>query len=312
MALTDGATGGEMGRPSRIVRVRVGRLRRGDSPRLGGIDTAHLDALVELDGAWPPLLVTPSMRILDGHYRHLAARRIGMREVECTIFEGDDTSGYVESVRRNSVHGLPLTLAERRAAATRVLLLEPAWSDRRIGHICGLAHETVGRIRRGLSADGTISLHEKRLGRDGALRSLPRRDAGTAPPVGDRVEVIPLPTVGERPEPAIGPGSQRRGTPRGAPRGPDVVGVVTGAPAAPAALTALSTDPAFTSTDAGTGFVGWFDGTSLGDGWSGHVDAVPLSRVYEVADEARRRASAWNEFADSLVARAGRDGRGRR
>jgi hypothetical protein len=307
MALTDGASDGDLGRPSRIVRVRVGRLRRGDSPRLGGIDAAHLDALVELDGAWPPLLVTPSMRILDGHYRHLAARRIGMREVECTIYEGDDTSGYVESVRRNSVHGLPLTLAERRAAATRVLLLEPAWSDRRIGHICGLAHETVGRLRRRLSADGTISLHEKRLGRDGALRSLQRRGAGAAPPA-DRPEGVTSPTVATRPELAVVPGAE----PRGAARGADGAGVATGAPTAAAASAELSSDAAFTSTAAGAGFVGWFDGTSLGDAWSGHVDAVPLSRIYEVADEARRRASAWNEFADSLVARVGRGGRGRR
>ena len=31
---------------------------------------------------------------------------------------------------------------------------------------------------------------------------------------------------------------------------------------------------------------------------------IPFSRVYEVADEARRRASAWQEFASSVEARA--------
>ena len=159
------------------VRVPVRQLQPGDSVRLGGTDAAHLEVLIELDGAWPPLLITPSGRILDGHYRHLAARRLGLREVECTIFEGDEAAGLVEAVRRNSSHGLPLTLAERRAAATRVLVIEPAWSDRRVAAICGLAHETVGRLRRQLCADGTISLHERRLGRDGALRSLRRRPA---------------------------------------------------------------------------------------------------------------------------------------
>jgi hypothetical protein len=285
--------------PNPTVRVPVAHLRRGVSPRLGGIDAAHLEALVELDGGWPPLLVTPSLRILDGHYRHLAARRIGLREVDCTIFEGDETEGYVESVRRNSAHGLPLTLAERRAAATRVLLSEPAWSDRRIGEICGLAHETVGRVRRRLSADGTISLHEKRVGRDGALRSMPRRPDVGHGPGGGRQRVVALSSVRERPAPAGAP----RARPGPRPTAGDADGVARDVAGGPAGL---STDAAFTSTDAGARFLGWFATTSVGDAWTDHLHAVPLSRVYEVADEARRRASAWNEFADALVARVGR------
>jgi hypothetical protein len=30
------------------------------------------------------------------------------------------------------------------------------------------------------------------------------------------------------------------------------------------------------------------------------VGAVPLSRVYEIADEARRRAGFWSRFAEAL------------
>jgi hypothetical protein len=61
---------------------------------------------------------------------------------------------------------------------------------------------------------------------------------------------------------------------------------------------------ALVSTEAGRTFVGWFERTAISDDWSAHVGAIPLSRVYEVADEARRRAAAWHEFASALATRA--------
>ena len=64
---------------------------------------------------------------------------------------------------------------------------------------------------------------------------------------------------------------------------------------------------AFGSTEQGTTFVAWFEATSIAEGCA-RVDEVPLSRVYEIADEARRRAQFWTQFADSLERRP----RGRR
>jgi hypothetical protein len=43
-----------------------------------------------------------------------------------------------------------------------------------------------------------------------------------------------------------------------------------------------------------------FERTSIADEWICHMQSVPLSRVYEIADEARRRAKAWTDFAASL------------
>ncbi len=37
-----------------------------------------------------------------------------------------------------------------------------------------------------------------------------------------------------------------------------------------------------------------------------HLGTVPLSRVYQVVDECRRRASTWAQMADALEARARR------
>ncbi len=50
-----------------------------------------------------------------------------------------------------------------------------------------------------------------------------------------------------------------------------------------------------------------FDATAVDsvDRWK-HVGVVPLSRVYEVADEARRRAAFWLGFAETLEGRVRR------
>ena len=59
-----------------------------------------------------------------------------------------------------------------------------------------------------------------------------------------------------------------------------------------------SEDRAFTDRDGGQEFVEWFEATSVEnlDPWS-HVEAIPLSRVYEIADVARSRAEFWTTFA---------------
>jgi hypothetical protein len=59
-------------------------------------------------------------------------------------------------------------------------------------------------------------------------------------------------------------------------------------------------DRALASLDC-AGFMAWFKQTSVDDAdcWR-HVGDVPLSRVYIVADEARRRANSWSTFAAAL------------
>ena len=53
-------------------------------------------------------------------------------------------------------------------------------------------------------------------------------------------------------------------------------------------------DLALVSSDDGEDFVAWFDRTTLTEDecWR-FVDSVPLSRIYEIADEARRRSEVW-------------------
>ncbi|HEY0806322.1 MAG TPA: streptomycin biosynthesis protein, partial [Pseudonocardiaceae bacterium] len=68
----------------------------------------------------------------------------------------------------NHAHGLPLSLADRTAAAARVIDSHPEWSDRRIAAVTGLAGNTVGAIR-GRSAS-RAARSGARVGRDGKTR----------------------------------------------------------------------------------------------------------------------------------------------
>jgi hypothetical protein len=69
----------------------------------------------------------------------------------------------------------------------------------------------------------------------------------------------------------------------------------------------LALDPALAATDAGRDVVAWMEarGISPAD-WGGHVNEVPLSRIYVVAAQARAYAAEWGGFADALEARVSR------
>lgn len=283
------------------VRLPIERIRPGRSPRQGAINAAYLDATVELDGKWPPLLVTGTGVVIDGHYRLLAAQRLGFSHLDCVIFAGDEAHAYIESVRRNVANGLALTLRERKDAATRILHIEPEWSDRRIASLCGLSHETVGKLRRRATCQGgeighldtrirpiqTMSRAEKREEIAQAIREHPgaslREIARIADTTHETVRSVRRGMATARPVIAM---PVRRLQPAPSP----------------------SVDPAFLATQAGTEFAAWFDRNTIGSDWDRHVSSVPLSRVYEIIDEARRRSAIWTDFAAALAQRIPRSG----
>uniref|UniRef100_A0AAU3GVA5 ParB/RepB/Spo0J family partition protein n=1 Tax=Streptomyces sp. NBC_01401 TaxID=2903854 RepID=A0AAU3GVA5_9ACTN len=161
MAQTDGA-----------VMVPVTALGAGDSPRLRGLDLAHVQLLAENLGDLPPLLVhRPTMRIVDGRHRLAAARLNGEELLPVRWFEGSDADAFVAAVRLNTVQGLPLAGYERSTAAQRILLSHPERSDRWIASVCGVAPRTVAALRRRCPTDDEQQL-DVRTGRDGRRRPL--------------------------------------------------------------------------------------------------------------------------------------------
>jgi hypothetical protein len=150
--------------------VRIASLVRTGSPRSGGEDEAHVRRLSEAEWPLPPILVHgTTMQVIDGFHRVTAAIRKGLNEVDAYLYEGPIESAFVIGVEANVTHGLPLSLADRRAAAVKILQAYPQWSDRAIATSTGLSAKTVGTIR--CATADNQQLHE-RLGKDGRIRPL--------------------------------------------------------------------------------------------------------------------------------------------
>lgn len=297
--------------------VSISSLVRSDSPRSGGEDEEHVRRLAETEEPLPPILVHwPSMLVIDGMHRLLAARLRGQSMIRVRFLDCGQHEIFVEAVRANVAHGLPLSLADRKAAAGRVLTTHPHWSDRMIAAVTGLAHKTVGRIRRDLAAQ--LPAVTTRIGRDGYTRPLGhggreraaeivRRDPGASLRAVARAAGVSVGTVH-----AI----RREVRVHGAPAAPTSRAEHVTEPRArvrPRVVTDLSdrqwssmmrrlrADPSLRLTEAGRAVLQLFGSHPVADGgWRRLSDGVPAHWASSLADMARELASSWQQFAAHL------------
>jgi len=110
------------------------------------------------------------MQVIDGMHRLRAAVIRGESKIWVRFVDCDEKDIFVIAVQANTAHGLPLSLAERKRAAARIIGLYPHWSDRLIASASGLSHKTVGAIRG--PATGENSQLQARTGHDGRVRAL--------------------------------------------------------------------------------------------------------------------------------------------
>jgi len=162
-----------------VVQVDIASLSVAGSPRSGGESSEHVALLAGQEDLPPIVVHRPTMMVIDGLHRLKATQLRGERSIAVRFFDGDQTEAFVLAVRLNVKHGLPLTLADRKRAAERIMSVRPEWSDRRVASIAGISPATVSGIRRRVVGDrGT----ESRVGRDGRIRpvdgSLGRKLAG--------------------------------------------------------------------------------------------------------------------------------------
>ncbi len=151
-----------------IVTIPILSLRPGESPRLRGEDKRHVARLAETDSPLPPILVDRrTMRVIDGMHRLMAASMRGQDTIDVEFFDGDPEEGFLRAVQANVTHGFPLSQADRRAAAIRIVASHPRLSDRTIAEITGLGARTVASIRRSSDA---VPETTTRIGRDGKVR----------------------------------------------------------------------------------------------------------------------------------------------
>jgi len=317
---------------TRPARVSIAALVLDGSPRLEGEDVRHTRLLAEAGPQLPPVLVHgATMRVLDGLHRVQAARLRGETEIGAVYFDGDENAAFVKAVRANVAHGLPLSIADRRVAAARIISLYPQWSDRAVADAAGLAPKTVRAIRDRIAPAGDRS--GSRVGRDGKLRPLSsaesrqraaaliaqRPDAplreiassagvsvATARDVRLRVRngESPVPS-GARPAarpdpagslPAIGAARAVRQLHR------TVASSQTATPSS--LLQRLKEDPALRYSERGRLLLRWLDSHVIETtDWSRAADGVPPHCVYTIAELAIRCAKAWERLAEELWVR---------
>jgi hypothetical protein len=284
------------------------------------VNIEYARVLAEMDLTSVPIIVHRwTMRIIDGAHRVRAATLRGETQISARFFGGDETDAFVLAVRANIAHGLPLSLAERKAAATRIVASHPHWSDRKIASLTGLAAKTVAAMRRRPTEEnGQL---DTRVGRDGRVRALNsvegRRIASEiiashpdlslrriAEKAGISPETVrnvrerlrrgesPIPT-GRRGKHLTGASSED-GTSGPTPIRPSIV-VET------SVIRTLWADPSLRLTGVGRHLLRLLDlNRMLAEHWRRLADDVPPHTAGRVADVARKYAEAWQRFADHV------------
>lgn len=326
--IDDGAATARPPRDPKIV--PIDSLIAADSPRLAGIDEEHIHRLAEMETTLPPILVHhDTMRVIDGMHRLRAAALTGKKEIQVEFFDGSEEEAFIHAVKANIVHGLPLTLADRRAAAARILSTHPHLSDRAIGSYTGLAHKTVSAIR-GRSS-GENSQLSTRIGADGRVRPLSseegRRRAAeiiTERPTASLREVAATAGIsvgtahdvrqrirrGESPVRSISPSLEQRNEERTFSHpGPASISQADKRPRTPekadfnaqTLLQSLARDPALKQTDAGRELLRWLHTHVIDSGeWDPLLGAIPAYRLKSLAKLALQCGDVWYQFAHEL------------
>ena len=301
--------------------VPVESLAVADSPRLVGEDETHIHRLAQVESPLPPILVHRStMRIIDGMHRLAAARLRGDRTIDVRFFDGSTDEAFVLAVNANVTHGLPLSRADREAAAARIIGTHPHWSDRALAAVTGLATTTIAAIR-STTGDGGAQA-PARLGRDGRVRPLDaaagrrlasrlfadRPDAslreialaaGISPATARDVRIRMR--RGDDPVPAGNRTAPRAARPRPQVDGPGHPPV--GRDAA-SVLHDLRRDPSLRLVESGRELLRWLAMHAVQNGsWHPFVATMPSHAAYVVAALARGTAREWLEFADRLEQR---------
>jgi hypothetical protein len=265
------------------------------------------------------------MRVIDGTHRVYAARLAGRQTMAVRFFDGGGDDAFLLAVATNVAHGLPLTLAERKTAAHRIIGSRPEMSDRFIAGIVGLAAKTVAAIRaQTIDVGAGLAV---RIGRDGrahplnaamgrriaadvvrarpeaSLRTIAREagiSIGTARDVRERIRRGQDPTLANR-------STERDGAPQV---------VALRARSVPARgtvenvdqrllLERLRQDPTLRYNESGRLLLRWLGmRVFVDEDWQKMLGGIPPHTTFVIARIARSCAAAWSDFAAELDQKA--------
>ncbi|MEV6237517.1 streptomycin biosynthesis protein [Lentzea sp. NPDC051838] len=256
----------------------------------------------------PPIIVhRATMTVVDGVHRVQAAALSNREHIEVQFFDGDEDDAFVLAVEANTANGLPLSVADRKAAAERIIATHPARSDRWIALVSGLAASTVGEIRKCSSVETDQS--NTRIGRDGRRRPLDSSDgrrlagelmradpdrslrdiaraAGIAPST--VLDVRNRISSGEDPVPVRKDASRRQTVKPELDLDPVAI------------MRTLVKDPSLRLSEAGRALLRWLDAYSATGRVAPPVTDIPAHCVGSIAALARHNARFWAAFADQV------------
>jgi hypothetical protein len=101
--------------------------------------------------------------------------RRGEEVLDVLFFAGADADAFVLAVEFNHAHGLPLSTADRKVAAARIVDSHPTWSDRWISEVTGSAARTAASVRK--CSSERIRQSNVRVGKDGRVRPVDGTEA---------------------------------------------------------------------------------------------------------------------------------------
>jgi ParB-like chromosome segregation protein Spo0J len=317
------------------VRVPVGSLVPTFHLRQAGTDATHVRLLADAASSvkLPPILVQKrGMCIIDGMHRVEVAKLRGERDICARLVDCTDEEALVLAVKSNTLHGLPLSRADRISSAKRILATHAHWSDRALAAVTGLSAKAVASLRN--SSTGDTQFYGKRLGRDGKLRPVAAGEGrqraaeyinahpeaslrqvaretdvslGTVHDVRERIRRGVLEVVGE-------PGRSAERV-AGSPATSAVVG-----PSSPARTLhlrggtgtvqqlvwsavsgKLASDPTLRYTEGGRAFLRWMAAHSMqADEWREFIDAIPQHWLKDIGRIAAGMSEEWRQFSEQL------------
>lgn len=145
-----------------------------------------------IDGAdFPAVVVFAEGKkywLADGFHRYRARLSIGARDIRCEVHVGDRFDAIAYAVGANKANGLRRTNADKQMAVRAALSLErlASWSDRAIAELVGVDGKTVAAMRAPTAEVPQLrATDEKRTGRDGKSRHVPKSQAPRVAARGD-------------------------------------------------------------------------------------------------------------------------------
>jgi ParB-like chromosome segregation protein Spo0J len=322
-----------------VFRLPLSSLRPGFFLRQSGTDAAHVQLLADVASSveLPAILVQKSsLRIVDGMHRIEAAKLRGEESIDARFVDCSDDEAFMLAVKSNTLHGLPLSRADRIAGAKRILEGHGDWSDRAVAAATGMSAKTIASLRH--YSDGETKDLDKRLGRDGKWRPVTgtegrkraadylaiRPDAsvrevareadvslGTVHDVRAKLRRGLDPTAVRRrsyqDRAANGSAADKAGRDWLSPRngnGPHPRRPSSLAPPWSDISPKLASDPTIRYTENGRNFLRWMATRIMQPGeWKEFAEAVPTHWTKDISLVAESVSSAWLDFADQLRTR---------